>query len=178
MPEALRSSRHNTSCRLVHAAIHKTAKGGGALHNAPDLIMVMTDAGTQAQTSDAFVASLSSTVADANPDLSRETPPTDWLAPLTTTKDTYRRRHPDVSQDPRYQHWGLSSDDGDAECTTAPRRIPDRVFLLEETQASFQAGHGTTPDLIYARGVTESPSLDPIYFDRKHYTLIIVKIGF
>ena len=41
--EALRISRHNAACQLVHAAIRKTAKGGGALHNAPDLVLVMAD---------------------------------------------------------------------------------------------------------------------------------------
>jgi hypothetical protein len=30
--EALRISRHNAACQLVHAAIRKTAKRGGALH--------------------------------------------------------------------------------------------------------------------------------------------------
>ncbi len=42
----------------------------------------------------------------------------------------------------------------------------------------FEAGHGTTPDLIYARGVPDTPSPDPTSFDRKHCTLIIIEIGF
>jgi len=42
----------------------------------------------------------------------------------------------------------------------------------------FEAGHGTTPDLIHARGVTDTPSPDPTSFDRKQCTLIIIKIGF
>ena len=43
--EALRISRHKTACQLVHAAIHKTTKGGGTLHSAPDLVMIMADTG-------------------------------------------------------------------------------------------------------------------------------------
>jgi hypothetical protein len=35
--EALRITRHNAACQLIHAAIRKTAKEGGALHSAPDL---------------------------------------------------------------------------------------------------------------------------------------------
>jgi len=42
----------------------------------------------------------------------------------------------------------------------------------------FDVGHGTTPDLIYARGVPNTPSPDPTSFDRKECTLVIVEIGF
>ncbi len=42
----------------------------------------------------------------------------------------------------------------------------------------FEAGHGTTPDLIYARGVPDTPFPDPTYFDKKHCNLIIIEIGF
>ncbi len=38
--EALRIGRHNAACQLIHAAIRKTAKGGGALHSALDLVLV------------------------------------------------------------------------------------------------------------------------------------------
>jgi hypothetical protein len=41
----------------------------------------------------------------------------------------------------------------------------------------FQAGHGTTPHLIYARGVPNSPSPYSTSFDRKQCTLNIVEIG-
>ena len=42
----------------------------------------------------------------------------------------------------------------------------------------FEAGHGTAPDFIYARGVPDSPSSDPTSFDRKQCTLMIIEIGF
>jgi hypothetical protein len=42
----------------------------------------------------------------------------------------------------------------------------------------FEAGHGTAMDLIYARGVPDTPSPDPTSFDKKMGTLILVKIGF
>ncbi len=42
----------------------------------------------------------------------------------------------------------------------------------------FEAGHGTSSDLIYVRGVLDAPSPELISFDRKHCTLIIVEIGF
>ena len=41
----------------------------------------------------------------------------------------------------------------------------------------FETGHGTTPDLIYARGAPDTPSPDPTSFDRKQCALIIVEIG-
>ena len=42
----------------------------------------------------------------------------------------------------------------------------------------FEAGHRTTPDLIYARGVSDTPSPDPTSFDRNQCTLIVIEIGF
>jgi hypothetical protein len=42
----------------------------------------------------------------------------------------------------------------------------------------FEAGHGTTLDLIYARGVPDSPSPDSTSFGKKQCTLIIIEIGF
>jgi hypothetical protein len=42
----------------------------------------------------------------------------------------------------------------------------------------FEAGHGTAPDLIYAKGVPDTPSPDPTSFNRKQCTLILVEIGF
>ncbi len=58
-----------------------------------------------------------------------------------------------------------------------PRRIPDRVFLPEETHELFQTGHYTAPDLIYARGVPASLSTDPILFDKTQCTVILIEIG-
>jgi hypothetical protein len=40
------SSHHNAACQLIHAAIRKSAKNGGALHNAPDLVLITGDAGS------------------------------------------------------------------------------------------------------------------------------------
>ena len=48
--EALRINRHNAACQLVHATIHKIAKGGGALHTAPELVLVAADTSSQPQT--------------------------------------------------------------------------------------------------------------------------------
>ena len=176
--EALRITRHNAACQLLHAAIRKTARRGGALHSAPDLVIVMADTGTRPMTTGEYLDSLSSTAEDNNPCQKPETRPHDWLAPLPTSEDTRYMRHTDVSQDPKYNHGGLSAADGDAECTTALRRMPDWVLLPGETQTLFQAGHGTAPDLIYARGVLNSPFLDPTSFNKKQCTLIIVEIGF
>ena len=42
----------------------------------------------------------------------------------------------------------------------------------------FEAGHGPPPDLIYERGVPDTPSSDPKIFDKNQCTLIVVEIGF
>jgi len=42
----------------------------------------------------------------------------------------------------------------------------------------FEAGHGTSLDLIYARGVLNTPSPDPTSFNKMQCTLILVEIGF
>jgi hypothetical protein len=47
----LHINRHNAASHLVHAAIRNSAKGGGALYRAKDLILVIADDGTQPQTS-------------------------------------------------------------------------------------------------------------------------------
>jgi hypothetical protein len=175
--EALRISRHNAACQLVHAAIRKAAKGGGALHSAPDLVLVMADTGMQPKTTGDSIESLSPT--PENTDLAQPPEPTThhWLAPLPTTEEVRRRRHTDVSQDLRYNHLGLSAGAGDAECTAAPSRIQDWVLPHEETQMLYEVGHCTAPDLIYARGVPNTPSPDPTSFDRRQCTLILVEIG-
>ena len=163
--EAMRISRHNAACQLVHAAIRKTAKGGGALHSAPDLILVMADTCVQPMTTGDSIESLSTTSENTDPSPTRETIPQDWFAPLPTMEEIHRRTHNDVSLDPRYNHWGLSAAAGDDECTAAPSRIPDSVLLREETQMLFESRHGPSLDLIYARGVLDTPSPDPISFN-------------
>jgi hypothetical protein len=109
---------------------------------------------------------------EADPNPIRKKPPPGWLAPRAMTEDVRRRRHTDVSQNPMYHHWGLFAAEGDFECKTAPRRMPEWVLPAEETYALFQAGHGTAPDLVYARGVPNSPSPDPTSFDKKQCTLV------
>jgi hypothetical protein len=154
------------------------AKGGGALHSASDLILVIADTGIQPMTTRDYIDSLSPTSEDTDLSPTTEAVPHDWLAPLPTTEEIRRRRHTDVSQDLKYNHWGLSAAAGDAKCTATPSRIPDWVLPHEESQIFFEAGNGTSPDLIYAKGAPDTPSLDSTSFDRKQCTLIIVEIGF
>ena len=59
-----------------------------------------------------------------------------------------------------------------------PRRIPAWMLSREETQELHAAGHGTTPDLFYAKGVPDSPSPDPTSFNKKLCTLIIIEVEF
>ncbi len=121
----MRISRHNAACQLIHAAIRKTANGGGALHSSPDLVLVMADAGTQPMTTGEDIRSLSPTHEELTLHKSAETHSHDWLAPLPTREEVSKRRNTEVSQDPRYIHWGLSASISDEECITAPRRLPD-----------------------------------------------------
>ena len=65
-------NRHIAACHLVHAAINKTAKGGGALHITSNCIIVAADMGTRPQTTKETVKSLMST----------HPPPTDPLQTL------------------------------------------------------------------------------------------------
>ena len=64
--EALRISRHSAACQLVHAAIRKTAKGGGPLHSAPYLILVMAATCVQPMTTGDSIESLSPTLEDTD----------------------------------------------------------------------------------------------------------------
>jgi hypothetical protein len=75
--KALRNSRYNAACQLVHAAIRKTAKGGGALHSASDLILVMADTCAQPMTTRDSLESLSPTSEDTDPSPTTENIPND-----------------------------------------------------------------------------------------------------
>ena len=96
-------SRHNAAWQLIHAAIRKSAKGGGALYRADDLRLVAADAGTQHQTSLETLAYLISPLPDdPHPQGGQHPPTTDWLEPLLPNADRRHHRHKYVSQDPRY----------------------------------------------------------------------------
>jgi hypothetical protein len=138
----------------------------------------MADTSVQSMTTGDSVETLSPTseVTDQSP--TKKPIPHGWFAPLSTTEEIRRKRHTDVSMDPRNNHWGLYATAGDAECTAAPSRIPDWVLPHAETHILFDAGHGLAPDLIYARGVPNTPSLDPTFFNKMQCTLIIIEIGF
>jgi hypothetical protein len=123
------------------------------------------------------IESLSPTSEDTDQSPTAKPIPHDWFAPLPTTEEIRRKRHTDVSMDSRYNHWCPSATAGDTECTAAPSRIPDWVLPHAQTQMMFDAGHGTTPDLIYARGVPNTPSPDPTSSNKKQCTRIIIEIG-
>ena len=102
----------------------------------------------------------------------------DWLDPLPANEATRIRRHTDICQDPRYNIQGPSATNYDTECTTSPSRIPTWVLPTEETQALFEGGHGTAPDLIYARRVPDTPDPGQTNVDKKTCALILTEIGF
>ena len=60
----------------------------------------------------------------------------------------------------------------------APTRIPDWIRPHETQEALFLARHGTAPDLVYARGVPDAPSSDPITFEHKKRNLVLIEVGF
>jgi hypothetical protein len=68
--------------------------------------------------------------------------------------------------------------DYDAECTAALSRIPLWVLPPEETQALHDGGQDTAPNLIYARGVPDTPDHGQTNFDKILCTLILIEIGF
>jgi hypothetical protein len=49
---------------------------------------------------------------------------------------------------------------------------------LDETRELFSDNHGTTPDLIYAKGVPDFPSLDPTSLKKNQCTLFLIEIVF
>ena len=60
----------------------------------------------------------------------------------------------------------------------SPHRIRKCELLLDKTKELVSAGHGIAPDLIYARGVPDFPSLDSTSFNKTQCTLILIEIGF
>ena len=61
------------------------------------------------------IEAFSPTSEDTDSSPTTKTIPHDWLAPLPTTEEIRRKRHIDVSMDPRYNHRGLFDATGDAE---------------------------------------------------------------
>ena len=151
---------------------------GGGLHNAPDLVLLTSDTGSQPQTSEASLDALHSatTTEDPEHDGGLNTP-MEWLEPLPYVEDTHRRRHTDVSQDPRYTNQGLAASDGDTDGTEIPNRVPTWVLPTKQTQALFEKGLGTAPDIIYAKGVPFIPNLGQITVNKKLCILILVEVG-
>ena len=90
----------------------------------------------------------------------------DWLDPLPATEAHRIKRHTDISQDPRYNLQVPSIAGYDAECTSAPNRLPTYVLPAEETQALFEEGQGIAPDLIYERGFPDTIDPDKTNFDK------------
>ncbi len=76
-PEALRISRHIAACQLVHAVIRKAVKGGGALHSAPNLKLVIADTCVQPMTTGNSIEYLSTTSEYTDPSPTKETIPQD-----------------------------------------------------------------------------------------------------
>ena len=78
--------------------------------------------------------------------------------------------------DPRYiQEW---ASDRALECTQAPHRIPAWILPHALAQDLFINGQGVAPDLIYTRGVPDTPHRDIDAIDRKKCALILVEISF
>jgi len=167
---------------------------GGAFHRSPDLVLATANTGLHPQTPKVSLETLcptQSTEENADDENLRYSLPTeervadrapytdmDWLNPLPTIEATRIRRHTDVSQDPRYSLHVPSASHYDAECTSAPSRIPAWVLPAEETQAHFEGGRGIAPELIYARGVPDTPDSCQTNFDKKTCTLVFIEIGF
>ena len=99
-----------------------------------------------------------------------------WLASTPPAEALTWSRHIYVSQEPRYKT--KTSTRRDKECIAAPDRIRDWILPKEVHDALHKAGHGTAPDLIYARGILNAPNPDPVAFDRKKCNLILIKVGF
>jgi hypothetical protein len=100
------------ACQLIHAAIRESAKGGGALLNALDLVLITADAVSQPQTSKESLEALCSSIPDEDLGETRDLDtPMDWLEPLPFAEAIRSRRHTEVSQDPRYTHQRLAASD-------------------------------------------------------------------
>ena len=89
-----------------------------------------------------------------------------------------RDTHVDVSKDA----WDLlrqqEAATNDGECTSAPNFIPDWVLPADELQKLIDEGQGAAPDLIYARGIPDSPHPPSAPSQRKECALLIIEIGF
>ena len=176
--KALTINQHNAARQLIHEAIRETAKGGEALHNAPDLVILTSDTGSHPRTTRVSLEALLSATTTEDSDLGNSNTPRNWLEPLPLKEETCHKRHTDVSRDMRNTDMGFSAAEGDAECTEAPTRIPPWVLPPNETKKLFEDGHGTAPNIIYAKIIPATPDPDLNNVNKMRFTLILVEVEF
>ena len=175
--------KHNAAIQLVHATIRQASKGGAALHRSP-LTLLSCDAGIISQTTPAQITALLSPDVSPPPHLPREGELAhllDLVDPdcfLPTPSPTYT----DVTMDPKrilsQLYEPLKPTASDTEATTAPSHIPPWVLPIATTNELRRQGLGVTPDLIYARGVPNTPNPDPSSFDKATCSLLLIEVGF
>ena len=68
--------------------------------------------------------------------------------------------------------------EGNTECLAAPNYIPPWVLPPEDLLALREAGCGAAPDLIYARGVPDSPIPPRSPIATKECSLLLIEVGF
>ncbi len=120
----------------------------------------------------------------------------DWVEPLPPKKTLLRRRHTDVSQDPRYtrvkpgprqwrqeeyRHELQHEHDREYGVYCGSFSHPRLDSPARDPRLPIQQGprnHPRPRDLIYATGVPDTPNPIPSTFDRKKCNLILIEIGF
>ena len=72
----------------------------------------------------------------------------------------------------------LSASEGDEECKEVPTRISPWLLPPDEAKNLFKDGYGTSPHLVYARGMTSTP--DPVLnnVNKMRCTLILAELCF
>ncbi len=137
---------------------------------------MVTDIGKDYQTTEGELTSLVTPIRTRDAHTKRRSYPLHIGLSLSPPHAATRHhRRIDVSQDPRY-HQSPTVDD--SELMVTPARTPNWILSIETPDALFRAGHETTHDLIYARGVPDTPTPDLGTLDRKKCNFIIIEVGF
>ena len=75
-----------------------------------------------------------------------------------------------------YQH--ITPDTTSDDPTTAPSYLPHWVLPQAASDHLRRHHQGVAPDLLYARGVPNSPTPDPTSFDKSSCSLLLIEVGF
>jgi hypothetical protein len=160
--------------------IRQASKGGAALHRSP-LTLISCDAGQQTQ-SNSPPSQASTATTDITPPATREVEHLLDILDPATFETPQHSGYSDVTVDIKSALNQIHTSTSRSTPADDPTQVPSHLPRWVLSQAAFdrlrQHNHGVTPDILYARGIPNSTSIDLSQIDKKGCSLLLVEVGF